>query len=508
MKTAIKKISTITLTLTILLMAYMPAALGAPAGNGMLTVSSTGSSVQSFDGRTINAYKLFDVTSVNLDSVTYEVNPAYITLLTGAAGIDPTGKSNAEINHDLVNWLETKLPGNSADIKATAQALQNDIAAGTYTPEATKTGGTDATSVSFDSLDWGYYLLLDGNDLTGTAQMANTFPILTTFSTANETINIKSDIPTIEKTIDGANKGTSAEIGNTVNYTIAGKVPNTDGFNTYTYTIVDTLSEGLTYNNDMNVKIGVDTTMSNVNIAVINEAGGTTKVTAEITLLNAGAPIYTPGDAIEATYTASINEKAVVGKTGNTNNAQLTYSNNPGNETETDIYEIPDQPKVYPFGLNINKIDPGSTPLDGAVFTLSGNGVNTYYDVWSSNTGTNGSFIFNGLKTGTLYTLTENAAPNGYKPLTAPIRFELEATYKTDGAVDTLKAINVTGGYVLTENALDSGYLDLSVVNTAGSKLPNTGGMGTIIFTIVGIALIGGAVVLLMLSRKNKGNTK
>lgn len=508
MKTTVKKLNIFALTLVLALTLYIPKTLAAPspAGSGTLTVTSTGSSPQSFDGRTINAYKLFYVTSISGDNITYQVNPVYQSLLAGVAGINISGKSDSEINHELIAWLETQQPANSETIKTTTQAIQEAIKIGNYAADAAQTGGTGATAIQFAPLDFGYYLILDANDLSKNPQMASTFPVLTTFSSPAQSINVKSDMPTIDKTINGGPKGVSAEIGDTLSYTITGKVPNTDGFNTYEYKIMDTLSAGLSFNNDISIHIdGTDVTTD----AIITSPDAAYTFSAVIPMLDVGGqPLYAAGESITLVYSATINENALIGSAGNANDAQLIYSNNPLDESQKDTYTVPDQPKVYAFGLNVYKLDGENNPLNGAIFTLSGSGSAPYYSSWANSTGTDGSFVFNGLKTGTTYTLTEVSAPSGYKILTTPVNFELSAVYNADGSLETLNAINVSGGHTININAMDSGQLDLTIVNVAGSKLPNTGGRGTIIFTIVGLALIGGAVLILILSRKNKGTTK
>lgn len=492
----IKKLSILSLLAVLLLLTLNPTTFAAPvtAGNGNLTIDSMGNTKQSFENRKINVYNLFFITSINDENIVYEVNPNYQAALISATGIEAAGQTDAEINEALVNWLESKMPSNSQEIKAFAKKLKDEI--GTAEPTADVTGTDGATKVEFLDLDWGYYLILDADVAETSSGMAASYPMLHSFYLDNETIYVKSDLPTIDKTVNGE-KGTAAQIGDTVSYTITGKIPNTTGYSTYTYKITDTFSEGLSFNNDLEILVGNEDVTA---AALITTPDAPYTFTAAIPMVDgAGAPIYTAGDDITLNYTAVVNENAVMGESGNSNDAKLFYSNDPGDESLTDFYEIPELPKVYSFGLNVNKIDQDGTPLDGAVFILSGNAS------WANNTGKNGSFTFYGLKSLETYTLTETTNPTGYKPLAAPITFNLEAVYDATGTLVLLEAKNVSGGYSIDVTPEDKGMLEMTVVNFSGSKLPNTGGSGTIVYLLVGAALIGGAVILLIVSRNRKG---
>ena len=498
----IKKISFSSFLAVLLFLAAGLTAFAAPvtAGNGNLTIDSMGNTKQSFENRTINAYNLFTITSVNGENIVYEVNPEFKTALIAVTNIETAGKTDAEINAALVDWLEGAMPSNSQEIKEFAQNLKSEI--GVAEPTVTVTGMAGATNVEFSGLDWGYYLIVDADDISANSRMAASFPILHSFHLNNETVYVKSDLPAIDKTVNGK-RGTSAQIGDTVNYTITGKVPNTTGFGDYTYKIFDTFSEGLSFNNDLKVSVGgIDVTAT----TVVTTPDAPHTFTVAVPMVNGtGAAIYTIGEEVIITYTATVNENAAIGESGNNNDAKLVYSNDPGDESLTEIYEIPELPKVYSFGLNVNKIDQDGNPLDGAVFTLSGNSSQApYYASWSDNSGTNGSFTFYGLKSLENYTLTETGNPTGYKPLTAPITFNLEAQYDTVGALVTVEAKNVSGGYTIDVTPADKGILEMTVVNISGSKLPNTGGSGTIMYLLIGGVLIGSAVVLLVVSRIKK----
>ena len=215
----IKKISFSSFWAVLLFLAAGLIAFAAPvtAENGNLTIDSMGNTKQSFENRTINAYNLFTITSVNGENIVYEVNPEFKTALIAVTNIETAGKTDAEINAAWVDWLEGAMPSNSQEIKEFAQNLKSEI--GVAEPTVTVTGMAGATNVEFSGLDWGYYLIVDADDISANSGMAASFPILHSFHLNNETVYVKSDLPAIDKTVNGE-RGTSAQIGDTVNYTI------------------------------------------------------------------------------------------------------------------------------------------------------------------------------------------------------------------------------------------------------------------------------------------------
>ena len=82
----------------------------------------------------------------------------------------------------------------------------------------------------------------------------------------------------------------------------------------------------------------------------------------------------------------------------------------------------------------------------------------------------------NGLAAGT-YWLVETKAPQGYNGITAPIKITI--TKSGDAEVDNWK---------ISKDDVDDKIIDIE--NSTGTILPGTGGMGTILFTVVGIALV------------------
>lgn len=165
---------------------------------------------------------------------------------------------------------------------------------------------------------------------------------------------------------------------------------------------------------------------------------------------------------ITVEYDATLSTNATAGTYENT--AWVTY---PGDESEKDIVQ------VDTYALDIYKYDQANPDegLAGAEFTLTGSDGTTY----TATTGTDGHARIEGLDAGT-YTLTETKAPEGYVKSDTPLTIEIPE--------DT--SANVVS------------------VQFANSEIPHTGGMGTTLFTIGGAAIIVGAGIVFVVTRKRK----
>lgn len=216
------------------------------------------------------------------------------------------------------------------------------------------------------------------------------------------------------------------------------------------------------------------------------------------------------GNKIYISFKTVLGEDALTTSAGNPNTVKLEYSNkilpssnedgNPNTPDNPGKDEITDQATVYTFGLRVLKegeqADGTRTPLEGVQFdlykedaagTITGNAAKAlgldFRKKWlkintkSLKTNENGEVSQSGLANGTYY-LVETKTNKGYNLLKAPVKVELNITYKTNG--------------IHTE----------TIINKRGFTLPTTGGMGTIAITALGVALAFAGVLIIGASRK------
>lgn len=310
----------------------------------------------------------------------------------GSNGTDRNGKP---VDEEILKELETVQNSNNDTEKL---AIINKYANLKSTP--VKTG----TATKYEGLTPGYYLVKDQNgSLDGTNEPYTLYVV----QVVNDTLTFtpKGDVPTTDKKIVEGNDKVStneASIGDEVNYEITGTMPsNIADYKTYYYMFTDTLSKGLTYKeNSIKVTVnGVDVTKYFYKgVGEYNEATGTTievgilDLKALSLLTDPAVGTITKDTKVVLTYTATLNENAVIAGSGNPNDVKLSYSNDPNNSGNgsttppenpnkpTPTHPTGETPKVevvtYTTELTILKTDEDNKFLPGVEFTLTGNGVN------------------------------------------------------------------------------------------------------------------------------------
>ena len=422
--------------------------------------------------------------------------------------------------------------------EADAKAFAKAVAPYLTTAAGSANTVTDGKYV-ISGLAAGYYLVKDQDgSLTGDADAYTEYIIKVVSDT---TATPKSSVPTVEKKVKDTNDstGVTSDWQDSADYDIGDSIPfqlkatladNVSSYTTYKVVFHDTLSKGLTYNNDAKVYIDGTETNGFAVTATVN-ADGTTTLTVscdDVKALGAGN-----SSVITVEYTAKLNENAVLGSAGNPNEVYLEYSNNP-NKSEKGNNETGETPKdvviVFTYKTIINKVDSENTPLTGAAFKLEKliKGKDGAADTWTTVKEftvdeTTTSFTFSGLDDGQ-YKLTETKTPAGYNTID-PIYFVIEATHDETADAPTLKTLNAyltdANGNKQTEMKdgesvnIDLGTVDLTagsitttVVNKSGSELPSTGGIGTTIFYVLGGVLVLAAVVLLVTNKRMSGAEK
>lgn len=421
--------------------------------------------------QTYTAYKIFDVVYDDQNHYSYTIDSTSEWYTTVAAyATEAHGLTLTQVNGGDTYVVTTGNGFSAPDFAATLKAAVS----GKHGKEL----AGDASSVTVSNLPLGYYFV------------ASTSGALCNLTTTNPTVTIhdKNDMH-FEKTADA----TDVEVGQTVTYTITGKVPDYTGFNAYTYKVADTMSAGLTFNQD-SIKVtvgGIDKTTDCTIEKNVGDNANSFTVTVPV-------KSYTIGAEIKVTYTATVNEKAIA--VVSENEAKLIYSNDPTTDETKTI--TPPVVKVYSSKIVIDKYETGkeTTKLPNAQFVLykevtSETGTSTLYYKWNADkkvewvadmkdatvvkTDENGAATFGGLANGDYY-LVETKAPAGYNQLTEPYKVTVAGS-----DTDTAK-LSVTA----------------KVANNTGALLPSTGGMGTTVFYVLGAVLVMGAVVLLVTKKR------
>ena len=352
---------------------------------------------------------------------------------------------------------------------------------------------TDASG-KFSDLELGYYLV--DSTVGALCGLTTTNP--------NASINTKNGIPTIDKQVKedsteqwGAHN--TADIGQTVEYRVTINVHA----GAENYILHDVMDDGLTY---LRVT-GIEHVVPGTGTHAVDAAKYEVKTDAAVTADNCDFEVHfskdfcdelETNDKIIVTYEAMLNRNAVIAGSGNVNTAWLSFGE--GHESNKDSVT------TYTYGIDIVKTNSQNALIDGAQFKIydAANGGNevavvlmddgvTYRRARADEIGIaivvkDGKVRVVGFDNGTYY-LEETEAPDGYNKLTARQKFiisdsNLDATFNGE--------TYSTGSGV-------------HVVNKTGSMLPETGGLGTLLFTVLGGgAALSTGVVLVTKKRMSK----
>ena len=220
---------------------------------------------------------------------------------------------------------------------------------------------------------------------------------------------------------------------------------------------------------------------------------------------------------------------AAIGQPGNPNEVYLEYASNPnfsGTGTPPTSHTPEDTVLVFTYQLNVNKVDGADTTkhLSGAEFklkcvkaeteatwngkwvTVADNKVTGWVDTQDKGaaltTGTDGLAWVAGLDAGT-YELYETKAPVGYNRVKDPITIVIAATLDKGENTPALTALTIKVGSGAAEDGnMAGGTVTTTVQNNAGATLPETGGIGTTLFYIIGGTLMVGAAVFLVIRKR------
>lgn len=429
----------------------------------------------------------------------------------------------------------------------------------------TKGTGTALAAGGSTQLDKGYYLIVDsatdGQTVYNPAVLAITSNIEIEDKTDVPTLEKKVQENKKDATGDTAygskfNDVADYNIGDEVPFHLIGSVPDMSQYETYTYKFTDTFDKGFDAVNTSNVKVylsndkkldlegeSADTditsyfsgTNGSIQYTPATEAQGETAGTkATLTVSTKDlkkAATYSKEQLqyVIVSYTAKLNANAKIGLPGNVNEAYLTYSNKPDQSGQGENQPTGNTPEdkviVFTYGLDVTKVDSknAETKLKDAEFKLKNSDgkwatitdgkvtgwATTENDGSVLTSDAEGNFKVTGLDDGT-YTLVETKAPAGYNLPADGFSVTLKATTAND------QTWNGTANKALTDLAVkvdqtngtgnvDTGLGAITIKNTQGSSLPSTGGMGTVLLYVAGIAVfvLAGATLVMALRRRN-----
>ena len=542
-------------------------------------------------GHTYEAYQIFAgtfSTGTVKNEKNEDVTESYLSDINWGSGVITSGNDYAAMidalqhtNPVLYDNGETLVAGVNDATKVAVALNNNNNAAtadifneivGARLTETYATAEEVDGKMVFAGLAPGYYLVKDSDKSLANKDNESYTKYLvklvdsTDISVKSQTMGLQKDIVEGDTTV----KANNAAMGETVSYKLTSHTSTMDGYEEYTYIIHDELDGGLTFNGLDNMTVTVGGEDYKASCAVTYSTDG--KTYNADTTANPGEKLYikielkdlvTKGKTdkdVEVTYTATVNEKASIGNTPNTNTAYLEYSNNP-NQSQDGYPSTAKTPAehvyTYVAGFEISKKSPKGDDLPGAQFMITGNGMQKlnvigysftnegdgekkYYkaeDCYTTvaptkdavaeyaaqgdtnvqngekivgmtgdgeNITTKGVLRFNGLKDGT-YTIKEVLAPTGYKKLDEDITLVVHwsETADKDGNHWTYEVTSKENA--ATASTIDAnGVLHFNIVNQHGLTLPFTGGEGANLLAGLGLALMAAAVAAILYIKRRQ----
>lgn len=481
--------------------AVSPSSANTPSGvanfeQGDASITIHGNEGQSMVGKKFSVYKLFNAENAEgLESINYTYNDEYKLALQSVVGKALSKDVASVTEYDVIDYIQSinknvvegahanqKLEGRYSDFRYFVEDLRNmmvNLGMQGTTVDVTAVDGNG--DVTFDGLSYGYYVVDEVTETSGTHAAASLCMVNTANPVAD--VQIKSDYPSIIKKINeddngvGWNDIADFEIGQTIPYSYDTSVPNINGYHDYYFAFHDKMHEALTFDPD-SVVVSIEgdsksyTLQSDEYQVLENNGEDTFKieiqdlkaiVDREFNQMNDDHEnVY--GQKITVSYNATLNDLAAkdTGRPGFENKVKLEFSNNPDSDGKGETGKTPwDTVVAFTYKLDVTKINNHNKLLRNAKFRLysdadcaqevyvkkTDGGYNVINrDTLGGNDHTGGTapaeavemvsddqgkFVIFGLDQGTYY-LKETDSPAGYRELLDPIQLTLTPTFTND----------------------------------------------------------------------------
>lgn len=464
----------------------------------------------------------YDITVPSTDTHTYSVYQVF----TGDLSNGTLSNIKAGQNFNKNNTASKSAADAAAEIAQGTYANNTEkLAAITPYVDLTGTAFGEVSANTALSAPAGYYLLKDKDAVTGD-DAATLFIVQVN---GPVTVNRKANKPTFEKKVKDVNDSTGDksdwqdsadyDVNDEVPFQLTATLPTNEAdfaaYKTYKLVFHDQQSAGLTFNKDSVVVKYGDQTLGTDSYTL--ETPATDNDTFDITITDAKTVKDADGSAITVAtggkftveYMSTLNENAVIGAAGNPNEASLEFSNNPNVGGEGNTGKTPtDKVIVFTYQLDINKTFNGGTPDDNDLPEFTLYKFDSATNDYTTNVGKVGiTKTADGKYTASFkrvddgkYKLVETKTPAGFNTAD-PTLFDITAEHdvESDNPQLTVLKINTTAGNTT------AGTVVADVVNQRGSNLPSTGGMGTVLLYVAGIAVfvLAGATLVMALRRRN-----
>ena len=452
------------------------------ANDGSITVENA------YDGQEYTAYRVFDLASFDKTAGTYNytVYADWEDFVLSDEIMDKYVSLDPATNY--VTWIAG---ADVAEFAALAKEFIKDSGI-TGTKSAIAKNGTATMKL----LPLGYYLV---DSTVGSLVALDTTDKAVTVVDKNPTTELDKEVQ--ENSTEEWGKENDANIGDTVNFhsTFVKRAGIVN------YVVHDNMDAGLTFDPESVVvsvdgeelEAGVDYTVAVPGDVVTPKTGNPYYETFKVVMNNDSMAALEDEAEVLVEYAAVLNENAVIYPEANENEAHITFGENNNVSSEPSITE------TYTYSFDLVKTNASDVVLEGAEFKLWADDDKTeeiavvkvedglYRVAVEGETGeaiVAGNVTIEGLDSG-LYFLEETKAPEGFNKLNDLVEVEIEDA-NLEAAIDVVDDVEY----------YDEG--GVQVVNESGAELPSTGGMGTTIFTVVGLILVAGAAVILFARKR------